>query len=92
MCLNENSSFQLDVVTVFNANAGGSLYSELIGSNILTILDPTNTPNMELLASGMYVWKMRLVSTRGITQETNTSRIFRNIMIFDLSVNQYSGT
>lgn len=92
MCLNENTSFQLDVVTVFNANAGGSIHAENIGGNILSILDPANTPNMDLAASGMTVWKMRLLSTRGITQETSTSRVFRNILIFDLAVNQYQTT
>lgn len=92
MCLNENSSFQLDVVTVFNANSGGSIHAENIGTLILTILDPANTPNMDLDASGMYVWKMRMLSTRAITQETSTSRVFRNILIFDMSVNQYQVT
>ena len=91
-CLNENSSFQLDVVTVFNANSGGSIHAENIGSSILTILDPSNTPNMDLDASGMYVWKMRMLSTRAISQETANSRVFRNILIFDMSVNQYQVT
>ncbi len=91
-CLNENSSFQLDVVTVFNANSGGSVHAESIGTSILTILNPNDTPNMDLSASGMTVWKMRLLSTRSIAQETSTSRVFRNIMIFDLSVNQYQAT
>lgn len=92
MCLNENSSFQLDVVTVFNANSGGSVHAENIGSSILTILNPGNTPNMDLSASGMTVWKMRMLSTRAISQETSTNRIFRNILIFDLSVNQWQVT
>lgn len=92
MCMNENTSFQLDVVTVFNANSGGSIHAENIGSSILTILDPTNTPNMELDVPGVFVWKMRMLSTRSITQETNTSRVFRNILIFDLSVNQHQVT
>lgn len=92
MCLNENSSFQLDVVTVFNANSGGSVHAENIATSILTILDPDNTPNMDLGAAGMFVWKMRLLSTRGIAQETSTNRVFRNILIFDLSVNQYQST
>ena len=91
-CLNENSSFQLDVVTVFNANSGGSIHAENIGASIMTILTPNGTPNTNLDASGMYVWKMRMLSTRAITQETSTSRIFRNILIYDLSVNQYQGT
>lgn len=92
MCFNENCSFQLDVVTVFNANSGGSIHAENIASSILTILDPSGTPNMDLSASGMTVWKMRMLSTRAISQETSTSRIFRNILIFDLSVNQWQVT
>lgn len=92
MCLNENSSFQLDVVTVFNANSGGSIHAENIATSILTILNPGNTPNMDLSASGMKVWKMRLLSTRSISQETSSNRIFRNILIFDLSVNQWQTT
>lgn len=91
-CLNENSSFQLDVVTVFNANSGGSIHAENIGASILTLLNPNGTPNMDLSASGMYVWKMRMLSTRSISQETSTSRVFRNILIFELSVNQYQTT
>lgn len=91
-CLNENSSFQLDIVTVFNANSGGSVHAENIATSILTILNPNGTPNFELSTSGMTVWKMRLLSTRGITQETSTSRVFRNILIFDLSANQYQAT
>lgn len=91
-CLNENSSFQLDVVTVFNANSGGSIHAENIGASIMTILDPNGTPNMDLAAPGMYVWKMRYLSSRSISQETSTSRVFRNILIYELSVNQYAVT
>lgn len=91
-CLNENSSFQLDVVTVFNANSGGSIHAENIGASIMTILDPNGTPNMDLNAPGMYVWKMRYLSSRSISQETSTSRVFRNILIYELSVNQYATT
>lgn len=91
-CLNENSSFQLDVVTVFNANSGGSVHAETIGTNILTILNPANTPNFDIVIAGMNTWRMKLTSTRGITQETSTSRVFRNILIFELSVNQYQAT
>jgi len=91
-CLNENSSFQLDVVTVFNANSGGSIHAENIGASIMSILDPNNTPNMDLDAPGMCVWKMRYLSTRSISQETSTNRVFRNILIYELSVNQYQTT
>lgn len=92
MCLNENSSFQLDVVTVFNANSGGSVHAETIGTNILTILNPANTPNFDITIAGMNTWRMKLTSTRGITQETAQTRVFRNILIFELSVNQYAST
>lgn len=91
-CLNENSSFQLDVVTVFNANSGGSVHAENIASSILTILNPADTPNFDITIPGMNTWRMKLTSTRGITQETSTSRVFRNILIFELSVNQYQAT
>jgi hypothetical protein len=91
-CLNENSSFQLDIVTVFNANSGGSIHAENIATSILTILNPNNTPNFDITISGMNTWRMRLVSTRSIAQETNTSRVFRNILVFELSVNQYQVT
>jgi len=91
-CLNENSSFQLDIVTVFNANSGGSIHAENIATSILTILNPENTPNFDIVIPGMNTWRMKLTSTRSIAQETNTSRVFRNILIFELSVNQYQAT
>jgi hypothetical protein len=91
-CLNENSSFQLDIVTVFNANSGGSIHAENIATSILTILNPNNTPNFDIVISGMNTWRMKLTSTRSIAQETNTSRVFRNILLFELSVNQYQVT
>lgn len=88
-CFNEVSTFQLDVVTVFNANSGGSIHAENIATEILTILDPNNSPNMPLYPNSMHVWKMRLLESRGQVQETQSSRIFRNILTFTLSVNQY---
>lgn len=92
MCLNEDSSFQLDVVTVFNANSGGSVHAENISSSIMTILNPAGTPNFDISIPGMNTWRMKLVSNNGRPNEGTSNRIFRTIMVFQLSVNQYQVT
>lgn len=88
-CLvNQNTSLQLDVVTIFNANAGTAYHSEQISNAILDILFPGSSLDMELSLQYGNLWRGWLESTRTIVQETNTSRIFRNILIFNHTINQ----
>lgn len=84
---NEDVSIQVQVVTVFNANTGESLYSETIGQRVLEALDPTgrNRIDIRVLGSGSYSatsWLGKKQSVRQINSETPTQRLFTRNYIF----------
>lgn len=85
--INQDSSLQLDIVTIFNANSGGSRQAELIANEILELIFPVK--EIVLPAQiGIKIWRGWLEGSRNITQETSTSRIFRKILILNHTITQ----
>ena len=85
--INEDVSIQVQVVTVFNANTGESLYSEEIGQSVLIALDPSGRNRIDIRALGQGVpsataWMGRKESARQINSETATQRLFTRNYIF----------
>lgn len=87
--INQSSSLQLAVTTVFNANSGNSLHSELIANEIFALLFTENEKRIYFDTEGLGVWRAWLESSRVIVEETKDKRIFRNILIFNHSVTQF---
>lgn len=90
--INQNTSLQLDIVTVFNANSGSSLQSEEISQEIMDLLFPLGGKVLDISIAGFVIWRGWLESSRSITQETADNRIFRNILIFNHSITQGTST
>ena len=86
--VNQNTSIQLDVVTVFEANSGGSLYAEQITDDIYSVLYPNGGNKADITIDGLNVWKSTLAASRIIHEEFASYRIFRNVLIFNHSISQ----
>lgn len=86
--VNQNSSIQLDVVTKYPATGGSTLLSELITNQIFALLYPNGGQKMDLSITGVNLWRSWLVGSRTIEETTNDSKIFRNILIFNHSIQQ----
>lgn len=84
--INQNHTLQLDCTVTFPANSGGYLQSELIANNCLDLLfDGMKTT---LQSDNLNIWRAWLEGSRNISEETQTSRIFRRVLIFNHSLQQ----
>lgn len=86
--VNQNSSLQLDVVTKYVATGGSTLLSELITNEIFELLYPNGGQQMDLSLSEANLWRAWLVGSRTIEETTQDSKIFRNILIFNHTIQQ----
>lgn len=86
--INQETSLQLDVVTQFNANSGNSAHAELITQEIFDLLFTSDQQRLSFPIPGLNVWRAWLESSRQLSEETKDIRIFRNILIFNHSVQQ----
>lgn len=89
--INEDVSIQVQVVTMFNANTGESLYSEQLGNTVLGALMPFSRNRVDIGELGneqAWSWIGRKVSARQINSETATTRIFSRNYIFSHKITQ----
>lgn len=84
----QDTTLQLDVVTVFNANAGNSYHAEMITQKIFDLLFTSDTKRIIFTLTDLNMWRGWLDSSRQLTQETSDSKIFRNVLIFQHSISQ----
>lgn len=84
----QDTSLQLDVVTVFNANAGNSYHAEMIAQEIFDLLFTTDTKRIIFTLTDLNMWRGWLDSSRQLVQETSDSKVFRNVLIFQHSISQ----
>jgi hypothetical protein len=81
---NENLSLQLDVTTIYDANSGGFKLAELIANDILEKLFIGQ--QIQLTNNELNIWRGWLESSPNISEETQTSRIFRKILVLNHSI------
>lgn len=86
--INQNTSCQLDVVTIFNANSGNSYHAEQITQKIYNLLFTTDPKRITFNLTGLNLWRGWLESANALVQETSDQRIFRNVLIFQHSISQ----
>lgn len=86
--INQETSIQLDIVTVYNNNSGQSLHAELIAQLVFDKLFDTDSKFLELTIPGVHVWRGWLEGSRIIEDNTLDKSIYRNILIFNHSVSQ----
>ena len=86
--VNQGASLQMDIVTVYPAIGGSSLASELIANEVFSLLYPNGGQQMDISIPNLNVWRAWLVSSISIEQDTKESKIFRNNLIFNHSIQQ----
>jgi len=86
--VNQNTSCQLDVVTLFNANSGNSYHAEKITQAIYDLLFTTDPKRITFNLPDLNLWRGWLESANALVQETSDQRIFRNVLIFQHSISQ----
>lgn len=86
--VNQDTTLQLDVVTVFNANSGNSSHAELITQAIFDLLFTTDAKRITFSLTDLNLWRGWLENSRQITQESADDKIFRNVLIFQHSISQ----
>jgi len=90
-CLrNDEASIQVQVTTVFPADAGGSLVAEQIADLVLARL--FDVDNMQItginLPEQFEIWRARFISSRNINYNTDTNRVWITQLTLSFSVNQ----
>lgn len=85
--INQAHSIQLDITTTFPTNSGGYLVAEQISDEILQMLMLYGNRN-EIRIQDVNVWAGWLVSARNISEYTDTSCIFRRVLIFNHRIQQ----
>lgn len=77
------ATIQVDVVTKFRVNSGAKLTSELIAAEAVKRLlaDPVQI-------QGLNVRRCRLVTQRGVREDSDAYRIYRNILVFSHNINE----
>lgn len=86
--IDQDTTLQLDVITVFNANSGNSYHAEMITQAAFNLLFTPDSKRITFTIADMYLWRGWLESSRQIVQETSESKIFRNVLIFQHSISQ----
>lgn len=86
--INQNASIQLDIVTVMPSTGGSTLLAEKITDKVFELLFPNGGNEMNISIPDMHVWRSWLVSSRTIEEVTPSNLIYRNILIFNHSINQ----
>lgn len=81
---NENLSIQLDVTTIYDANSGGFKLSEQIANEILGTLFIGQ--QIQLNNEELNIWRGWLESSPNISEETQSNRIFRKVLVLNHSV------
>lgn len=84
--VNQDSSLQLDIVTIFDANSGNSLHADLIAQAAFDLLFDTDEQFISLTIADVEVWRSWLESSRTIVENSSTNRTFRNILLFQNSI------
>lgn len=84
--INQNMSLQLDVVTVYDSDSGGFKLSELIAQKICNLIFTSNKLNISNVE--LNIWKGVLESTTNISEESQTNRIYRTVLLLNHTVQQ----
>lgn len=86
---NNNDSIQIQVVTVWPANKGGSKVAEEIANVILSRLFPTSIKNTDLsLSGGLSMWKSELLGSVNINLDGDSSRTWITQLILEAWISQ----
>lgn len=86
---NDQSSIQIQVNTVFNANSGNSEHAEKIANIILGILYPTIHYKIDIILPEPYdLWKTQIVTSRNINYQNNSDRIWTKQIVINNFVSQ----
>lgn len=86
---NDQSSIQIQVNTVFNANSGNSEHAEKIANIILAMLYPTIHYKIDIVLPEPYdLWKTQIVTSRNINYQNNSDRIWTKQIVINNFVSQ----